>query len=293
MEAFEFDLLETGSLEEIVGPHVLAQPENDPLYQSAESSSPLQVLLTDSDEKIFPSITVPSQEKQPMENTVSTDSCSKANAGTKRAARSSSNSQKSHRCPFCNAVLSSSYALKVHQRKHSGETPYICGLCTKGFTTSSDLKRHSRIHTGDRPYGCTEPGCGRSFTTAGILAEHLKGHRGEKPYRCEVADCGKTFGNVTNLRNHCRIHSGERPFRCRVADCDKSFTEYSSLYKHLVVHTAEKPYKCTNCGNIYRQSSSLRQHMRCHSIKPENIDIVVRCEPQVQRDASSRGPCLP
>lgn len=51
---------------------------------------------------------------------------------------------KTHRCASCEAVLSSSYALKVHQRKHSGETPYICSLCTKGFTTSSDLKRHSR-----------------------------------------------------------------------------------------------------------------------------------------------------
>ncbi|OQR78334.1 zinc finger protein-like [Tropilaelaps mercedesae] len=206
MEAFEFDLLDTGSLEEIVGPHVLKQSENDSLYPPADTPPALQRQglmdsLEDCEEITLPisSISYPGQDALLIE-TLNTCADSGSNRATSTSSYSSQQNGKAHRCPSCDAVLSSSYALKVHQRKHSGETPYVCALCTKGFTTSSDLKRHSRIHTGDRPYGCTKPGCGRSFTTAGILAEHLRGHRGEKPFRCEAVDCGKTFGNATNLR---------------------------------------------------------------------------------------------
>lgn len=182
--------------------------------------------------------------------------------------------ERPYKCSHCEQRFASLYSHKVHQRKHTGETPYVCSYCSKGFRASSDLTRHSRIHTGDRPFRCGFEGCPKTFTTAHIKQLHMRTHTGERPYECTYVGCEKKFVNATNLRNHIRIHTGDKPYKCQVANCDKSFTEYSSLYKHLVVHTSEKPYKCQNCGKMYRQSSSLRQHVKTHSKSVLNIKVV-------------------
>ena len=60
------------------------------------------------------------------------------------------NSQASRvlQCSICLLTFTTSRALKMHTRIHSGEKPYKCGQCNKAFARKDELHTHKYFHTG-------------------------------------------------------------------------------------------------------------------------------------------------
>ncbi|XP_064464172.1 gastrula zinc finger protein XlCGF7.1-like [Ornithodoros turicata] len=170
-------------------------------------------------------------------------------------------------CRFCDYSSHCATNVKVHERRHTGEKPYICRVCLRPFAGKGNLDKHCRtIHEGERKHQC--PMCGLAFTQKIHLQEHLRVHSDERPFKCE--HCGKAFTLKSGLRTHLRLHNREKPYSC--THCGKSFTQLSHLKCHTVtVHTKDFPHRCRLCNKGFCRPAELSKHVHKKHQTPARV----------------------
>ncbi|XP_028663081.1 zinc finger protein 142 [Erpetoichthys calabaricus] len=123
---------------------------------------------------------------------------------------------------------------------------HICPECRRCFKKRTHLVEHMHLHFPDPSLQC--PNCQRFFTSKSKLHVHLLREAGQKSHRCHLCDYSAVERN--SLKRHlASMHEDETNF-------------YSDLYP------------CPSCGETFRLSHALKEHMKSHHTLPEEKSLV-------------------
>lgn len=173
-------------------------------------------------------------------------------------------------CEPCGKKYSSKRALIIHNRKHTGETPYVCLTCGKAFRSSSFLRSHETVHSDELKYECDQ--CDRAFAWKDSLRRHKIGtHSDERRHTCDL--CGATFKDNSAFSKHKIRHTGYKKHACGV--CGKLFMFAYQVTEHSHVHTGEKRFPCKICGQKFSSRVGAKKHAQKHSAdqEPHPVDL--------------------
>lgn len=179
-------------------------------------------------------------------------------------------------CRLCGIEFSEITALLDHAEDHSDIDCFPCTACDQWFSSKPVLDTHfvekhfGLSDTEPATYRCES--CDLTFKTVARLENHMCGTMGGA-HRCP--NCAKFFRSEARLEFHQRFHQGAKPGYCEI--CQKTFTDELKLYKHtMYLHSSSKNHCCEECGKVFRTSSSLKFHQRCH--QGESVMNPYTCE---------------
>ncbi|KAG9317361.1 hypothetical protein JVU11DRAFT_1560 [Chiua virens] len=111
---------------------------------------------------------------------------------------------------------------------------FQCQLCPWSFERKSDLSRHEKKHTGEKPYICET--CDKRFAQSTALKIHRNTHTKKKPSICGIGTCKKAFGDPSSCTRHRRETHSKAGYKCIVADCGTKIKRRSAFKIHLRKH---------------------------------------------------------
>src|SRR4029434_7758026 len=69
--------------------------------------------------------------------------------------------------------------------------------------------------------------------------------------------------NCSHLTEQMMTHTGKKPHEC--SQCGNSFKDTSSLKTHQRIHTGEKLHQCSQCGKAFSRINNFKTHQRIHT----------------------------
>ncbi|XP_037724946.1 zinc finger protein 184 [Drosophila subpulchrella] len=147
---------------------------------------------------------------------------------------------------------------KVKRRRACKALSLDCTECGKSFKTTYNLKMHMVRHTGQKDFACSF--CERQFVSKHLKKLHERvRHLGEQPFKCKF--CPDTFFTSTAKNRHERIrHIRDRSYKCD--ECNSKFNTKTCLNKHKFLHTGQKPYCCNICNINFAERQKLKSHIQ-------------------------------
>uniref|UniRef100_A0A182WQS6 Transcription factor grauzone n=1 Tax=Anopheles minimus TaxID=112268 RepID=A0A182WQS6_9DIPT len=168
----------------------------------------------------------------------------------------------SEKCPICDKVVSSKYALKTHvTHMHGSDSNQICDVCGKEFRTKQAMERHINEHMGvDVVQKVQCHVCQRWFHGKYNLRKHIRFMHieGGQVFRCDL--CPHESPNSRALLDHKkRVHVVER-FECEL--CGKRFKRKLYLREHIASHTGQPLYECGICDAKFNSNANCYNHRK-------------------------------